>query len=283
MQPFLALAKSANSPRAASDLVTRATSQPTTFVFTELLQTPQIQALSQSPEHSSQLTLLQIFSYGTYTDYTQTPNLPRLNDAQTLKLRQLTLLTLARSPANLTYKNLLKVLELNGSRALEDLVITCIYAGLIEGKLDPHNQIVSITSVAPLRDLSPDSVPAMLATFQAWSNRCDTTLKSLEQQIASIKATAMARKKEEIEYENKLEGMIDGEKNDGKGQSWADKSNRFTRSAAAGVGAMFGGASSSGNGKRVAGMGVNDEMEMDLDDNDGGDGRGGKQRRMFQN
>src|ERR1700710_2090717 len=75
-QQFLALTKSASSPRAAADLVTRATSHPNTFIFAELLQAPQIQALAEAPEQVAYLTLLEIFSYGTYADYKNTPNLP---------------------------------------------------------------------------------------------------------------------------------------------------------------------------------------------------------------
>lgn len=69
LEPFLALSKSATSPRAASDLVVQATSAPNTYVFAELLQTPNIQALRSSPEHAPYLTLLEIFAWGTWADY----------------------------------------------------------------------------------------------------------------------------------------------------------------------------------------------------------------------
>jgi COP9 signalosome complex subunit 7 len=69
LEPFLALSKSANSPRAAADLVTQATSAPNTYVFAELLQTPNIQNLRKSDEYASYLTLLEIFSWGTWQDY----------------------------------------------------------------------------------------------------------------------------------------------------------------------------------------------------------------------
>jgi len=63
LEPFLALSKSANSPRAAADLVTQATSAPHTYVFAELLQTPNIEALRQSSEYAPYLILLEIFSW----------------------------------------------------------------------------------------------------------------------------------------------------------------------------------------------------------------------------
>ena len=71
LEPYLLLAKSANSPQAATQIVVQATSAPNTFVFAELLQSPNIQKLqAASPEQSSYHTLLQIFSWGTWSDYT---------------------------------------------------------------------------------------------------------------------------------------------------------------------------------------------------------------------
>jgi hypothetical protein len=69
LEPFLALSKSATSPRAASDLISQATSAPNTYVFAELLQTPNIQNLRTSEEYASYLTLLEIFAWGTWEDY----------------------------------------------------------------------------------------------------------------------------------------------------------------------------------------------------------------------
>ena len=70
LESYVLLAKSATSPRAAIDLIAQATSAPNTYVFAELLQTPNIQALrTASPEQASYLTLLEIFAWGTWADY----------------------------------------------------------------------------------------------------------------------------------------------------------------------------------------------------------------------
>jgi len=69
LAPFLALSKSATSPRAAADLVTQATSAPNTYVFAELLQTPAIQSLQQDTQYAGHYTLLEIFAWGTLKDY----------------------------------------------------------------------------------------------------------------------------------------------------------------------------------------------------------------------
>ena len=73
LEQFVLLSKSATSPRAAVDLITQATSTPNTYVFAELLQTPNIQSLrSASSDYAPYLTLLEIFSWGTWSDYTCT-------------------------------------------------------------------------------------------------------------------------------------------------------------------------------------------------------------------
>lgn len=209
LEPFLALSKSATSPRAAADLVTRATSAPNTFLFTELLQTPQIQALAASQEFTAYLTLLQIFSYGSYGTYHATADLPTLNDTQTLKLRQLSLLSLASDRSSLSYDALQKALGLSSPREVEDLVITAIYAGLLHATLDPARQAVSVTSVAPLRDLAPGTIPDMISALQNWAGRCQSTLGDLEDQIKSIRDAATVREREKRASDKKLQALVE--------------------------------------------------------------------------
>ena len=70
LEPYMLLAKSATSPQAATQVVIQATSAPQTFVFSELLQTPNIQALDKaSIDQRHYLQLLSIFSWGTWQDY----------------------------------------------------------------------------------------------------------------------------------------------------------------------------------------------------------------------
>ncbi|KAL2127238.1 hypothetical protein VTI74DRAFT_11061 [Chaetomium olivicolor] len=223
LEPFLALSKSATSPRAAADLVTRATSAPNTYIFTELLQTPQIQALASSDEFAPYLNLLQIFSYGTYSSYTSTVGLPALNDAQTLKLRQLSLLTLAKknnntdsatSPA-LGYASLQQALDLPSRQALEELVISAIYAGLIKAQLNPKDSLVQINSVAPLRDVAPIAINGLLSSLQAWAGRCDETLRSLSSQMAQIRNDANHRAAQAATRAQKTHKLMENEKKGG--------------------------------------------------------------------
>lgn len=134
--------------------------------------------------------------------------MPSLNDAQTLKLRQLSLVSLARDRSNLSYGALHKALGLSSARELEELVITAMYAGLLHATLDPANEAVQVTSVAPLRDLQPDAIPAMVQALRNWSERCDSTLGDLEAQIRTIRASAAVRQNEKRAAENKLQSLV---------------------------------------------------------------------------
>lgn len=69
LESYILLSKDAKSPRAAADLVVRATSDPNTYIFAELLHTPNIHALQQSDEYASHYKVLEIFAWGTWTDY----------------------------------------------------------------------------------------------------------------------------------------------------------------------------------------------------------------------
>ncbi|KAF1944640.1 hypothetical protein EJ02DRAFT_371072 [Clathrospora elynae] len=195
LEPFLALTKSATSPRAASDLVVQATSAPNTYVFAELLQTTNIQNLRSSEEYAPYLTLLEIFAWGSWEDYKAQANLPKLSAQQHQKLLLLSLLPLSHSHSTLTYKHLMTALELPTTRALEELITTAIYSGLITATLDPAHSLVSVTSISPLRDLAPGSLPALQTTLQAWSLRCDSALADLEVQAEKVKKDALDKEK----------------------------------------------------------------------------------------
>lgn len=212
-QPFLALSKSATSPRAAADLIQRATSAPNTYIFAELLHAPQLQTLaSSSPELRPHIALLRLFSYGDYATYAAAPNddLPPLNDAQRLKLRQLSLLSLAASGdrANLGYDRLQRALGLDSAQELEMLVTTAIYAGLLEAKLDPARGRVQVARVAPLRDLAPGEAGALLRALQSWSARCTTMLDEVETNMTTVLATARTRVKTEEAARLKMKKAI---------------------------------------------------------------------------
>ncbi|KAL5345704.1 hypothetical protein ACLOAV_009458 [Pseudogymnoascus australis] len=220
LEPFLALSKSATSPTAAIDLIQRATSAPNTFIFSPLLSTPQIQALRSSPATAPHFQLLTHFCYGTFNDYTSSAEtLPPLSPVQVQKLRQLSLLTHARDPKNLAYARLTQLLGLNDARELEALVTSAIYAGLLNATLNPRDGLVAVSSVAPLRDVEPAQIPVLIGTLEEWAGRCSATLEGLEKQVASIRAGALRRHREELEWEGYVGEMIEKGDEAGEGRT----------------------------------------------------------------
>lgn len=203
-------------------------------------------------------------------DYTSTTNLPPLNEQQTLKLRQLSLLTLAKDPHNLSYASLQAALGLSDARAVEELVISAIYADLISAQLDPRNQTVLVSSVSPLRDLAPGSIPSMLANLQAWSSRCTSTLADLEAQIQAIKDTAASRHLEKKQWQEKTDNLIqDTMDADGKGKEGAhtrNQTNLISRATAA----LRGNRAKRDRPGASAGQEINfEDVEMEVDDGEG--------------
>ncbi|KAK4937459.1 hypothetical protein LTR10_021911 [Elasticomyces elasticus] len=219
LQPFVHLATTTKnpSPRFVAELIKSAVSAPGTYIFTELLQTEACQSL-RGTDSQSWLTLLEIFSWGTYEEYKATPNLPPLDDSQTFKLRQLSLLTLA-SPfaptsdtktSTLTYPSLLQSLSLSDPASLESLVTQSIYTGLLTARLSPTSNppVVNVTSVAPLRDLRPQSLPALLQILQTWESRCTSMISELEGQITAIRSDAAQRSVTERKRQDTVDAAV---------------------------------------------------------------------------
>jgi COP9 signalosome complex subunit 7 len=272
-------------------LVARATSDPNTFFFTELLQTPQIQALLSSEDFVSSYKLLEIFSHGTYSVYKSTPDLPALDDAQERKLRQLSLITHAKDRV-LAYSDLIAALGLPSTRGLEDLVISAIYANLINATLDPAHETVQIHSVAPLRDVNPSSVPALLSSLRTWSAATEETLADIELQINNIRQKANMRAEDKRESDARLADLIEEEKKNKDNESSLGQPG-YNNPTGPGRGIpsrRFGaGGNSTGSNTRYGKRGIGhmdssaanqvDDEAMDVDDEGVADDTDGKKKR----
>ena len=141
----------------------------------------------------------------------QASTLPTLNDKQLEKLRQLSLITIAsRGARHLTYPSLLAELELPSIRALEDLVISAIYASLLDAKLDTKAQRIDVVSTAG-RDVAPKDIAEMVTILEAWSRQCEGVLSDLDAQITKVQAEAKQQRDERVEYERALKERREAE------------------------------------------------------------------------
>ncbi|KAF8972444.1 hypothetical protein BDZ97DRAFT_1752357 [Flammula alnicola] len=207
LEPFLLMAKSLKGA-AAAKLIQDATTAPGVFVFSELLGLPNIQELAKSEQHQKFLSLLQLFSYKTYQDYLQhKDDLPPLNQAQIIKLKHLTIVSLAADRRILPYADLLKALDISNVRELEDLIIDAIYLDLLQGKLDQKEEQLEV-SYTMGRDLEPGKLEQVLAALKDWASTTSAVLATLDGKINSIAADAAAMKMNQQEHEKILQANL---------------------------------------------------------------------------
>ncbi|KAI9059565.1 hypothetical protein FKP32DRAFT_1596129 [Trametes sanguinea] len=200
LEPFLLMSKAAKGA-AAAKLIQDATSAPGVFVFGELLEQPNIQELAANEQHSRFYSLLQLFAYKTYADYIQHKDaLPPLSDAQTVKLKQLSLVSLAQNSRILPYEELLRVLDMPTVRELEDLIIDAIYSDVVRGKLDQKQGQFEVEYTMG-RDLEPGKLEELLLSLQNWASTTSAVLATLDQKLAELSTRSVNAKKEKEQYD----------------------------------------------------------------------------------
>lgn len=182
LEQFCLLAKSTRG-RGTAELVSQATAEPGLFAFGELLDVPQIKEL-QGTEHAHAWELLQLFAYGTWADFRASAHrLPPLQPQQVLKLKQLTVMTLAENAKVVSYDLLMEQLDVTNVRELEDLLINdCMYSGIVRGKLDQRKRCFEVQFSAG-RDLRPGQLDNLISTLGNWQGSAESLLLSIQEKI----------------------------------------------------------------------------------------------------
>ncbi|KXN83352.1 COP9 signalosome complex subunit 7a [Leucoagaricus sp. SymC.cos] len=207
LEPFLLMGKSVKGA-AAAKLIQDATAAPGVFVFSELLELPNIQELEKSEKFAKHLLLLQLFSYKTYQDYLQHKDaLPPLTRAQITKLKHLSLVTLAADRRILPYSELLRLLDMPNVRELEDLIIDAIYLDILRGKLDQKEGQLEVEYTMG-RDLEPGKLESILSALHNWSATTASVLATLDEKINHISSETKLNKARQAEYENLLQSNL---------------------------------------------------------------------------
>lgn len=180
---FVILAQS-QTGKAVEALVKQALEHSAIFVFGELIDCPSVQALGQSPDGQKLLELLQIFAYGTYSDYqARSGELPELSTGQRRKLQLLTIVSLATKDKYIKFSSLQVAVDITNARELEDLIIESVYTNLIIGKMDQENQCLIVESCA-VRDCKPEDIDYIIETLTSWHSSAQKSVESLDNMVA---------------------------------------------------------------------------------------------------
>ncbi|KAH7881620.1 uncharacterized protein C8R40DRAFT_1157847 [Lentinula edodes] len=207
LEPYLLMGKSMKGA-AAAKLIQDATSAPGVFVFGELFELPGIRDLEKNEQHSKSYKLLQLFAYKTYWDYLENRDqLPALNEAQTIKLKHLSIVSMATERRILPYPQLMSSLAMSTIRDLEDLIIDAIYLDILRGKLDQKESQLEVEYTMG-RDLEPGKVEAMLNALRDWASTTSAVLATLDSQISTISAQTDFDQKQKEDYEVHVQQII---------------------------------------------------------------------------
>eukprot|EP00484_Ammonia_sp_Unknown_P029133 CAMPEP_0197024038 /NCGR_PEP_ID=MMETSP1384-20130603/4692_1 /TAXON_ID=29189 /ORGANISM="Ammonia sp." /LENGTH=235 /DNA_ID=CAMNT_0042452367 /DNA_START=37 /DNA_END=744 /DNA_ORIENTATION=+ len=182
IERFLLLLKSQKG-KAAAALLEQILGTPAIFSFGEFLNHDNVKALKGGSE-GKWYDALELFAYGTYTEYKKNQSkYPNLNAKQLAKLKQLSIVTLAGTSTTkiLYYKNLQQKLDIKTVRELEDLIIDCIYSGLINGRLDQRKALLEIRFCRG-RDINEKAIGLMKNRLLSWLKATDQIIKQLENQ-----------------------------------------------------------------------------------------------------
>ncbi|KAH1210450.1 COP9 signalosome complex subunit 7 [Glycine max] len=202
---FVKRASAASDAAALASVLVEATSHPSLFAFSEILALPNLLQL-EATENSAYLDMLRLFAHGTWSDYkSNADRLPQLISDQILKLKQLTVLTLAETYKVLPYDQLMQELDVTNVRELEDFLINeCMYAGIVRGKLDQLRRCFEVQFAAG-RDLRPDQLGNMIQTLSSWLTTSENLLVSIQEKIKWADAMSEIDKKHRKEVEEKVE------------------------------------------------------------------------------
>eukprot|EP00808_Paulinella_micropora_P026545 g82301.t1 len=161
----------------------QALKDPRIYVFGELVDHPNVQALAAKPNTAQWLELLKIFAYGTYRDYAaKQKSLPTLSETEVQKLKMLTIVSQASLSKELSYSSLMTAVDISQVRTLEDLIIETIYLGLLKGELDQKRGLLLVQS-AIARDIGPSDVVEMRKQLTTWLGASEQLITALTKNV----------------------------------------------------------------------------------------------------
>lgn len=157
------------------------------------------------------MSLLQLFAYGTCSDYrSSSSKYGALSEAQQRKLQILTVAAMAVSCRTLAYNDLQAQLGIDTVRQLEDLLITdCIYGGVVRGRLDQRARCFHVED-ALTRDIQQERLSEVVQSLSAWLEGAHQVLGGIDAQVGNVVASTAAVEKRREDLENEVEAARSG-------------------------------------------------------------------------
>jgi len=144
-------------------------------------------------------------------------------------------------------------LELANIRELEDLIIDCIYAGLLRAKLDQRDKQVQV-DFCIARDLRPGQLERMISTLQQWVQTSDVLLQTLDTELKRAGSAQDSATAHRLEYEQRIEQLKSNLKatmeSEGGGEGMQFGDDDRMRKKSGGKGRPFGGLPFGGGGRK---------------------------------
>eukprot|EP00522_Entomoneis_paludosa_P017246 CAMPEP_0172445218 /NCGR_PEP_ID=MMETSP1065-20121228/5114_1 /TAXON_ID=265537 /ORGANISM="Amphiprora paludosa, Strain CCMP125" /LENGTH=300 /DNA_ID=CAMNT_0013196017 /DNA_START=46 /DNA_END=948 /DNA_ORIENTATION=+ len=212
LQPLLQAAEESKKSNLATirSIVMKVLSEPKIFAGYDQIKATLQEALSSGGAEGAKLShSLDLFSYGTYLDYqSNTSQYLDLTTAQTLKLRQLSALTVVQQAclkafqqkgkggskindghlATIPYQEFERALQFSNVAEnpglVEDVLVSCLYMGVFRGKLCQQTRSLLLSPRYPIRprDVPVAQVPIMADQIRSMLSLLQNATSSLELQ-----------------------------------------------------------------------------------------------------
>ncbi|KAG9139787.1 hypothetical protein Leryth_023275 [Lithospermum erythrorhizon] len=173
---------------------------------------PRETCILEGRDGSMYLDLLRLFAHGTWSDYkSDADRLPHLVADQVLKLKQLTVLTLAETNKIIIVvlrryflRTCLAGVDVSNVRELEDFINEKY--GIVRGKLDQWRRCFEVQFAAG-RDLRPGQMGSMIDTLDNWLTTSENLLVTIQDKIKWADSMSQLDKMHRKEVEERVEEM----------------------------------------------------------------------------
>eukprot|EP00297_Palpitomonas_bilix_P000656 CAMPEP_0113907192 /NCGR_PEP_ID=MMETSP0780_2-20120614/25308_1 /TAXON_ID=652834 /ORGANISM="Palpitomonas bilix" /LENGTH=237 /DNA_ID=CAMNT_0000902159 /DNA_START=128 /DNA_END=841 /DNA_ORIENTATION=- /assembly_acc=CAM_ASM_000599 len=210
-EKYVILAQNASGANVAR-VVQQAVDDALVFFYAELMAVPNVAELGSSETHRGVYKLVEVFSRGTIKDYRAHDGMPSLSDTALRKLKMLSLCTLVRGKATMSYDHLMENLECSSKKDLEELVVESMYKGLFVGKMDQATSTLEVHQAVG-RDVSASDLDDMERLLRRWLENASGVVSSVGDSLSAVEESAKkanARKVEVEEAKNSMKDTIKG-------------------------------------------------------------------------